>query len=241
MPRTIRFAALAALTALWGTGAGEAKAEDSAAIFDFYLSGIRAGEMQLRASETDGRYDAASEIRAAGVVGAFAKFFYDGEASGRVGVDGAVVPVRFVADSRSPRAERRTEIDWENGTPVSVSVVPPRSSAPDPEAQAGTLDPVSAGFRLLRDAPVEQICDATIDIFDGSRRSRLKLAAPAEKDGELTCAGTFARIEGEAHSGSKRREFPFEVMFRTDADGVARLQRIETSTQFGKAVVERRG
>ncbi len=124
---------------------------------------------------------------------------------------------------------------------MAVSVVPPRSSAPDPETQRGTLDPVSAGFRLLRDAPADEICDTTVDIFDGSRRSRLKLAPPAEKNGDLICAGTYARIEGEAHSASKQREFPFQMTFRTDDAGIARLQRIETRTQFGKAVVERRG
>ena len=72
-----------------------------------------------------------------------------------------------------PRADRDTDIDWEDGTPVSVSVEPPRESAPDPAAQAGTLDPVSAGFAVLRDRAGRELCDTTVEVFDGSRRSRL--------------------------------------------------------------------
>lgn len=217
------------------------RAASAEATFDFYISGIRAGELMLDITTGEGSYTAASRIDAAGVIGLLVSFYFDGEASGRLNGDGSVVPRRYVANSKSPRAERHTEIDWENGTPSRVSVEPPRKSAPDPTQQGGTLDPISAGVAILRDAAPEKVCDASVDVFDGSRRSRLTLSKAVEKDNALICAGTYSRIEGEAHTLSSQREYGFEVVFRRNGSGEAQLQRIETRTNFGLAVVERRG
>jgi hypothetical protein len=214
-----------------------ARAEE--ARFDFTIGGIRVGALTLASEEGEGGYSAASRIDTAGVVGMFADFFFDGRSSGTLR-DGRVVPVRYDATSKSPRALRHTRIDWEEGTPVFVSVEPPRSTAPDPAAQTGTLDPVSAGFRLFRPAPADSICDTIIDVFDGSRLSRLKLAAPEWTTTGVVCNGAFARIEGEAHSMAERNEFPFRLVFSRDGDGLARLDRIEAPTNFGQAVIARR-
>lgn len=221
--------------------AAPAGAQSYNATFDFFLSGIRAGELEFTGEKAGGRYTASSTIRSAGLVGVFADFFFDGTATGSVTGSGKVVPERFVARSKSPRAERDTRIDWQAGTPVSVSVEPPRSSAPDPAAQAGTLDPVSAGFALFRDSPAGEICNTQVDVFDGSRRSRLVLGAPvAGSGGEISCAGRYARIEGEAHSMSARQDHGFRLVFRATDAGLARLERIEAPTGFGTAVAERR-
>ena len=236
LSRALSGTALAAAVALAPLGAA---AEE--ATFDFYISGIRAGEMTLDIETRDGDYAAASRIDAAGVVGLLVSFYYDGMAEGRLGGDGKVVPRRFVANSKSPRAERHTEIDWKDGTPSRVSVEPPRKSGPDPAYQGGTLDPISAGVAILRDAAPEAVCDTSVDVFDGSRRSRLTLAKPVAEGDALVCAGTYSRLEGEAHTLSSQREYGFEIVFRRNASGVAQLERIETKTNFGLAVVERRG
>jgi hypothetical protein len=211
------------------------------ATFDFKIAGLKIGAMTMNAEQDGDAYTAASRIDTTGLIGVFADFFFDGTASGTVRDGGTVVPRRFDATSKSPRALRHTRIDWKEGTPVLVSVEPPRSSAPDPAAQTGALDPVSAGFRLFRPMPAERICATTVDVFDGSRLSRLKLEPPVESGEALVCSGTFARIEGEAHGMAEENEFPFTVTFRRDAAGRAQLQRIEAPTNFGQAVFARRG
>lgn len=217
------------------------RAQTYDATFDFFLSGIRAGELEFTGQSSGGRYTATSTVRSAGLVGAFADFFFNGTSTGSLTGGGKVVPERFVARSKSPRAERDTRIDWQGGTPVSVSVEPPRTSAPDPATQAGTLDPVSAGFALFRDSPAGEICNTRVDVFDGSRRSRLELGAPKPgADGEISCAGRYARVEGEAHSMSSKQDHGFMLVFRANGDGIARLERIEAPTGFGTAVAERR-
>jgi hypothetical protein len=210
------------------------------AVFDFSIAGIRVGAMTMESEQQGGRYSARSRIDTAGIVGLLADFFFDGRSTGSVAGGGKVVPSRFDATSKSPRALRKTEIDWENGTPVMVSVEPPRSSAPDPAKQGGTLDPVSAGFRLFRTVPAEEVCDTSVRVFDGSRLSQLELAKPVANGDTLTCAGAFARVEGEAHSMADLRTFPFELVFRKDG-GKAVLERIEAPTNYGRAVLTRRG
>jgi hypothetical protein len=228
------------LIALGCSLAAPALAAAEQASFSFSVAGIKVGALTMASEQSGAAYTATSRIDTAGLAGMF-DFFFDGQATGRVADGGTVVPASYVATSRSPRALRQTKIGWERGVPVSVSVEPPRSSAPEPSEQGGTLDPVSAGFRLFRSAPAEAICDTSVDVFDGSRRSRLRLAQPAADGEALVCAGTFARIEGEAHSMADLREFPFRLVFVPNGDGLYRLERIEAPTNFGRAVLSRQG
>jgi Protein of unknown function (DUF3108) len=221
--------------------AGPLPALASEAKFDFTIAGIKVGVLVLSSEQAGNAYTATSRIETAGIVSIFADFFFDGQASGRLGDDGTVVPKLFTATSKSPRALRHTRIDWQAGTPVSVSVEPPRSSAPDPAEQGGTLDPVSATFRLFRDAPPAAICNTTVTVFDGSRLSRLKLAPPVDGDEGLTCEGIYTRVAGEAHAMAELPEFPFRMVFSHTADGLAQLERIEAPTSFGRAVIARHG
>jgi len=207
--------------------------------FSFSIAGIRVGAASFEFDQAGSRYDASTRIDTAGVMGMFTDFFFDGQASGTLASGGKVVPSLFTAASKSPRALRKTRIEWKDGTPVTVSVEPPRDGAPDPAEQGGTLDPVSASLRLLRDAPVGEICNTTVMVYDGSRVSRLKVAAPREKGGLLVCDGSYARLKGEASSMVGAREFPFSITFAPAANGMATLQRVEAPTNFGQAVVAR--
>lgn len=217
-----------------------APARAETAIFDFYVAGIKAGEVTLDLSEAKGAYEARSRIESAGLVGALVTLSYNGSSSGRLTKSGPV-PGFFQAHSITPRTNRRTRIDWKDGVPVSVSVEPARKKAPDPAKQGGTLDPVSAAFAVLRDLPRDQLCDKTLMVFDGSRLSRLRLEPARDNGATFTCEGKYARVEGEAHSLSSQREFPFQLVFSEQADGIGRLRRIETKTNFGLARLERRG
>ncbi len=215
-------------------------AEPYEAVFDFKIAGIRAGEIAMSGRDEGRSYEANAEVRTAGVVSIFADFFYDGTAKGGVAANGRVVPDSFVASSKSPRDRRETRIEWEQGTPVFVSVEPPRSSSPEPSKQSGTVDPVSASFALLRDGPSDEICRNSVDVFDGSRRSRITLGTP-QTDGEnLVCNGSYERLEGEGNSFNTSSSYSFRVVYRKAGAGEARLERIETRTDYGMAALVRK-
>jgi hypothetical protein len=210
-------------------------------VYDLTIAGIPLGTVTLDAEQTGREYTATSKISPNGLLNMVTGYAYDGRAVGRVDASGKVSPQAFEADSTSPRATRRTEIEWRDGAPIRVSVEPPRKQAPDPDHVLGALDPVSAGFALLRDSEPGDICNKVIEVFDGSRRSRLSLAKPKEADAGYLCNGSYARLEGEAHSLSDQKEYPFQLLFTPNGDGKVQLERIETQTRFGLAVVSRRG
>jgi hypothetical protein len=214
-----------------------ARAEE--AHFDFSIAGIKVGTMTMDSAQSGASYTATSRIDTAGIAGLL-NFFFDGTSSGTVTDGGKVVPAKYRAKSKSPRALRDTEIDWKGGTPTRVSVEPPRSTAPEPSQQGGTLDPVSAGFRLFRRVPADEICDTTVVVFDGSRLSQLQLAKPVAEGNDFTCEGAYARVEGESMSMADLRTFPFRLVFRKAGDGEAEIARIEAPTNFGHAVLSRK-
>lgn len=230
--------ALALAVAITGGAAGARAAET--AKFDLYVAGIRAGTMSIDADQTQTSYSAKARIDAAGVLGALLTFKYDASSSGAITSKGVVVPSRFQARSITPGSDHTTKIDWKNGKPVKVSIIPPRDNAPDPAEMAGTLDPVAATVSALLDAPKEKLCDTSVRVFDGSRVSLLKFGPRVAEGTGFTCAGTYARIKGAAHTASGQREFPFKLVFVPGTGGLSKLERIETSTGFGKAVLQRR-
>lgn len=236
MKRALR--SLAAGLALGLAATGTARAEQAS--FDFTITGIKIGTVALQSTTSGSSYSAAANIDGAGLLNLFTSFFFHGKASGTVTKAGNVVPSRFEAQSKSPRALRTTTIDWKNGVPSKVVVDPPRDNSADPADQGGTLDPVSTGFRLLRDAPKAQVCNVQVDMFDGSRRSRLKVGPAAADGSTLTCKGTYARLKGDALGTLDLNEFPFTLTFKVNGSGIAELQRIEAPTNFGTAVVARR-
>jgi hypothetical protein len=240
-----RFAAWVALAGLAATpafAAAEVAAEGEAvARFAISVAGIPAGELTLSHNVAGDQYHAGSAIRATGFVGAVARLRFDGEVSGRRRADGSLEPERYTAFSRSTRSERDTEIVFENGNPVAVSVVPPRDSDPDIAAQAGTLDPVTAAVALLSDDTPERVCNERVQLFDGSRRSELAVGRPEAGSEGFVCQGRYTRLAGEAHSVSDVSEWPFRLVFRPNGDGLMKLHRIEAPTRFGLAVMERKG
>ncbi|MFT3973901.1 MAG: DUF3108 domain-containing protein [Amaricoccus sp.] len=221
--------------------AGASGVPAEAASFSFSVAGLPVGTMAMSSTTSGTSYSATADVDATGLVGFFTSFFFHGKANGTVAADGTVVPAWFQAKSKSSRAVRETTIDWKGGTPTKVTIVPPRDDNADPAEQGGTLDPVSATFRLLRDMPKAQACNVTVDMFDGSRRSRLKVGPAQAKGSTLTCKGTYTRMKGESLGTLDKTSFPFTLTFTVGADGIARAQRIEAPTNFGTAVVARKG
>ena len=234
-------ACLGLLSLLAGPALAAAESDEGTARFAISVAGIPAGELTLTHSLSGERYRAGGEMRATGLIGAISRIRFDGDVTGRVASDGRLEPEHYTAFSRSTRSERDTEIVFEGGDPVFVSVVPPRSTTPDIAAQKGTLDPVSAAIALLRDGSPDEVCNDRVELFDGSRRSELRVGRPEEREGATVCQGSYTRLEGEAHSMSDAGDWRFQLVFLPNGDGLLSLHRIELPTRFGLAVMERRG
>ena len=112
----------------------------------------------------------------------------------------------------------------------------------DPAKQTGTIDPLTALYAVLRDVDRGEACKLDVKLYDGSKRTQVKLEPAQSKGANVICAGEYRRLEGfSAKDMDEKSRFPFTLTYAPTPDG-ARLQVIEiaTDTIYGKGRLKRR-
>ena len=243
--RTKRIAtALTLLLAGLGISAAQVTANtaprDVDTIYDFYLGGIKAGELSIDADMKGDRYHATSILKTAGIVGLVYKASFEAETEGRLTPTG-LVPERFLADSRMSRKEQRVEMRFAGNAPREVLAQPkfdPRPWQIDPTEQVGALDPITAAISALAPAPKANICNRSVQVFDGRRRYAIDLGAPVKDGDRIKCPAVYRRIAGfKPKMMRKRPKFPFSIWYEERSDGLAHVVRGAGDSMFGLAVI----
>ena len=216
------------------------KPRDVDTIYDFYLGGIKAGELSIDADMKGDRYHATSILRTAGIVGFVYKASFEAETEGRL-TSAGFEPVRFLADSRMRTKEQRVEMRYANNAPQQVLAQPkfdPRPWQIEPSEQVGALDPITAAISALAPMPKAQICNRTVEVFDGRRRYAVDLGAPVKDGKRIKCKAMYRRIAGfKPKMMKKRPKFPFNIWYEERADGLAHVVRGAGDSMFGLAVI----
>lgn len=207
-------------------------------VYDLYLGGIPVGELTVRASVGGDRYRATSRMRTAGVLGVFYAASFEAETEGRIG-DGGLMPQRFTADTRAGDDVQAVDVVYAGRTPAEVRADPPFKPKPweiEPQAQRGTLDPISAALTALAPAPVGTLCRRMVDIFDGRRRYAVELGAPVAEGERVRCPAAYRRVAGYKPKELKER-IDFSVWFEERPDGLMHAVRAAGESMLGLAVV----
>jgi hypothetical protein len=77
-------------------------------------------------------------------------------------------------------------------------------------------------------------------VFDGARRSRIKLNRPRVQGDRLVCTGQYIRVAGFGPDERTDREvWPLEMTYRRAGD-VWQVELLEFPTSFGTARIRRR-
>ena len=236
---TMRGVILGALALLTG-GMAEAAPARLDQIYDLYLGGIKAGELEVTAEIGDADYRARSALRTAGIVGFVYKASFEAETEGRIGDDG-YAPARFQADSRMRSKHQSVEMSYAGNAPDEVRAEPafvPKPWQIEPSEQTGAFDPITGALLALAPAPVDRICNREVDVFDGRRRYVLVMGAP-ERDGDrIRCPTVYRRLAGfKPKMMKKQTDFPFDIWFEPRPGGMAQIVRAAGDTMFGLAVV----
>ena len=247
-PRIRRNAVGVLLTALGMAGmAGTAGSYDKPGqgpriikVFDLYLGGIKGGEMSIAVWEDEARYHAEAKLRTAGVVGAVYEASFAAEARGAV-TSGGYRSDMFKAQSAMYEKSQYVLIAYSDGTPAAIHAEPPFIPKPwqiEPTEQTGALDPITAALFALTPMPPDEICNRTVDIFDGRRRYEVELGAAEPHQGRLRCPAVYRRVAGfKPKMINRQREFPFHIWFEVKDDGLAHIKRAAGESMFGLAVV----
>jgi hypothetical protein len=158
-----------------------------------YSNGVNVLDLQASMALSPSFYRVQVSYHLTGLVGAIV------HADSQTTVDG-----RFQGDRTEPRElfssghmrgqPRVTQIDWQNGNPVIMQMVPPVETERDPvpaEDQAHTIDSLSAMAALLRRVAATGRCEGAANTFDGRRLSEIEAHTVGEETLEKSDRSIF--------------------------------------------------
>ena len=226
------------LAVVAGLGACPVSADGSTdAVFDLAIRGLSAGSLTVKGKEQGGSYATSGVLQSGGMVGLLARLNYTASAKGRV--KGAQFqPSRYDEIADTGKRKSKTTMTYSRGVP---RVVAGETGALDPASQRGTVDPLTAIYAAFRDVNAGDVCKLNVQMFDGKRRSQVRLANPREEGGMITCDGEYRRLKGfSAKDMAEKSRFPFNLFYAQTADGRYRVEKVVTQTLYGNASLTRR-
>lgn len=232
-----------AFTAAIFASVSTAFAENDSLTYEIYVYGFKLGYLRLELVQTPSRYAAAGRVTTTGLLSKIAKFNFDGKVNGyREGAN--YWPDEFSASILKKSGESTVSMSYKDKIPkvvASSSDQEPRDTDVNPAKLKGAVDLVTGAYMVLRDVPAEQLCDKTIQMFDGQRRSQIRQQKPEISGEKARCGGFYERISGfSVKEMSEQRTFPFLLFYEMQNDGNYRLKSIETQSVVGSAKMVRR-
>jgi hypothetical protein len=212
--------------------------------FDVTLAGVRVASVAVDGAETAKAYRAQAQVMTRGLVGAVRPVRWDATAEGtRKG--SRLAPLSFREEIDTGRRQTSARLTWKGGMPTVVAYDSSEEIevvAANPADQKGTVDPLTALYAGMRPVAPDAACRLAYDVFDGQRRTSVALGAPLPVEGGgVECSGQYRRIAGfPARDLAERSRFSFRITYLPRADGLLHIDRIETDTLFGRAVLRRR-
>ncbi len=213
-------------------------------VFDVILKGVTAGQLSINGKIEGASYGATGTLQTTGLVGMLKKLRHDAAVSGSFRA-GRFTPLKYSETAQRNGKVIEHGIIYKAGTPVSVTRNPPRTPGAldvEPANQGGTIDPLTALYAVLRDVDRAEACKLDVKMYDGSKRSQVRLEAPQAAGEGVVCKGEYRRLEGfSPEDMAEKSRFPFTLTYAPTPDG-ARLQVIEISTDtiLGQGRLKRR-
>lgn len=210
--------------------------------FEVRYGPFHLADITLSAHETTRTYAAEGHVASAGLIRLIRDFHFDLSVTG-TRHEAAFQPDHFVGDLDTGRRSVQVEMTYPGGVPTILSIAPPEPPGPwriEATDQTGTIDPLTALYRITRPRALPDLCDWSTDLYDGRRRARLTLA-PAQSDHDLMrCQGTYQRVAG--YSPDELRDYQvlaFELWFAPTATSEWQLTRAATHTPYGVMRINR--
>lgn len=220
-----------------------AQAQDSVLRFEARWGLFRVADITLTLRDDDSGYDARGIVTSSGLVALFRDVRLDMHAVGRR-ENGVLRPTRYRENNDTGRRQSRVDLRFRRGVPEVIEGGAEAPAQPwhlDPALQTGTVDSMTALFRLMAPTPDDAPCGWSLATFDGARRSSLTLGPPRAAGTGVACDGAHTRLAGYAPEELEDQTvFPFTVWFERDAQGHWQLIRAQSQTFYGRVRIERR-
>ena len=235
--------------------ADSTEANTRTARFDFSLRGFRAGILTFSGEVQAGRYHVTGELHSSGIVRLVRNVSYRAESHG-IFASGRFTPALYIETSDTGKRQSQATMAYRDGVPQLKSYVPARAPRPgdvDPVTQGGTLDPLTALYAVLRDVPRDQVCRFDRFMFDGRRRSSLRLYPPTQPKGiaaptkgtngadKIICTGEYRRLQGFSDKEmAQKQSFVFQLTYAPIGSGQMQVVEVLLDSLYGPAALTRR-
>lgn len=220
-----------------------ASSENDSLTYEIYVYGFKLGVLRVELAQTDTRYAAAGRVTTTGLMAKIAKFEFDGKVKG-YRKNSEYWPDAFSATIFRKTSESTVRMTYRDRIPNVLEHSPQRAAREtdvNPAEQKGAVDLISSAYMILRDVPREQLCDKSVQIFDGRRRSQIRQEKPKVTGDTARCRGYYQRLAGfSANEMAEQTTFPFMLFYEMQKDGNYRLISIETDSVVGSAKMVRR-
>jgi hypothetical protein len=211
--------------------------------FSLYVSGIKAGTINTITTKNGHAFSVSGTLTPTRLMRSIRKIGYNGQSAGVLN-NRTYRKNRYSGQTQTGSRTSQVQMRFDNGTPSVDAYLPERENRAydiDPTAQHGTIDPLTAAAVIFDDQPTANLCNRTIPMFDGRRRSKLSLGKPQISGEGATCNGAYTRIAGFSPQDMQERvNFPVTLVYtRIDAE-IYRLMSFTTKTTFGSARAKRK-
>lgn len=160
----------ASLLALGLLAAPAVAADRISARLEVYgLMGLHVLTLHTQLEEVADRYAITADYATTGVAGLVVDQSTRSQARGRV-TPVSAQPDSFRSDTRRNGDERHNRIDYRPDGTIDASSTPAPPDPIAPDAARGTVDNLTAYFRLERQLAAKRSCALTVPVFDGRHR-----------------------------------------------------------------------
>jgi uncharacterized protein DUF3108 len=241
-PKTILIAGLA--VALTLSGARPVDAGDQTGVVAYTVSafGFRVGTLKMSSHQDTSKYNVEARFRTTGLTRLLRDMGFVMTANGRR-AGSAFSPLRYSEEVNTGQRTSSAQMRYVSGVPIlsGGKVSDGESPVLDPSGQGDTIDPLTALYLVLREQPAESLCQIDQPMFDGARRSQVRLEGKTTHRETVICDGYFQRIAGySAADLADRRKVAFRVTYSPGPNGVMQARDVRLQTTYGQIALTRR-
>jgi hypothetical protein len=207
------------------------------AVFSVAIRGISAGTLTVKGSESGSNYSASGVLKSGGLLSLVAKVKFVAKSKGSLGKSG-FRPTSYEESADTGKRKSSSKMTYKGGVPT---VVAGGTGDLSPASQGGTVDPLTAIYAAFRDVDEAQVCKLDVAMFDGKRRSQVRLRNPRADGDMILCDGEYRRLKGFSKADmAEKSRFPFNMYYAKTSDGRYRVEKVVTQTLYGNAVMKRK-
>jgi len=213
--------------------------------FDVRYGLFRPAQVHLAITDDPQSYAASGLVRSSGLLGLLRPFHFDLRTEGARDGD-TLRPQTYIGDMDTGWRQVQVDMQYINGVPQIRHIAPDEPHHPwslTPDDMAGTVDLMTALYRVARPQPRDALCDWSLETFDGRRHARLALQ-PAREDPDgrrVTCEAAYIRVAGYSPADmADRLSYPFTLTYAETSTDAWQLMQAVAQTPYGRVRILRR-